>query len=142
MTGGSVLSGMEGGGLALLLWWCFCIRSSVNCKLMEATILQLSRRLPHSIFFRAFHALAVDDGGGRTGLSLLSFATLFIERVVDSCQRAVIRPQIEVVIDRASRRQCFRDRAPLTAGRAHIHQAVPHLPHDHPALATARLSPR
>src|ERR1700732_3739033 len=60
-------------------------------------------------FFCAFHALAVDDGGGRTGFPLLSFATLFIERVVDSSQRAV-------VVDRASRRQVFRDRAPLTAG--------------------------
>src|SRR6266436_8381178 len=38
-------------GLALLLSWGFCIRSSVNYKLIEATILQLSRRLPHSIFF-------------------------------------------------------------------------------------------
>src|ERR1039458_7627627 len=73
-------------------------------------------------FFRAFHALAVDDGGARTGLSLLSFATLFIEHVVDSFQRAVIRPQIEVVVDRASRRQVFRDRAPLTAGRENVHQ--------------------
>ena len=27
---------------------------------------------PHSIFFCAFHALAVDDGDGRTGFSLLS----------------------------------------------------------------------
>jgi hypothetical protein len=33
------------------LSWGFCIRSSVNCELIEATILQLSRRLPHSIFF-------------------------------------------------------------------------------------------
>src|SRR5260370_16360820 len=113
MTGGSVLSGMEGGGLALVLSWGFGIRSSVNCKLIEATILQLSRRLPHSIFFRAFHALAVDDGGGRTGLSLLSFATLFIERVVDSCQRAVIRPQIQVVIDQASPRRIFLILPPL-----------------------------
>src|SRR5258708_601721 len=42
---------MKAAGLALLLSWGFCIRSSVNCKLIEATILQLSRRLPHSIFF-------------------------------------------------------------------------------------------
>src|SRR6266849_8330294 len=67
-------------------------------------------------FFCAFHALAVDDGGRRTGFPLLSFATLFIKRVVDSFQRAVICPQIEVVVDRAFRRQVFRDRAPLTAG--------------------------
>ena len=71
----------------------------------------------HAPFFRAFHALAVDDGGGRTGLPLRSFATLLIKRVVDSFQCAVIGPQIEVVVDRAFRRQVFRDRAPLTAGR-------------------------
>src|SRR5437868_10724512 len=41
-------------------------------------------------FFCAFHALAVDDGGGRTGFPLRSFATLLIERVVDSLQCAVI----------------------------------------------------
>src|SRR5450755_3288252 len=94
----------------------------------------------HAPFFCAFHALAVDDGGGRTGFPLLSVATLFIERVVDSSQRAVICPQIEVVVDRASRRQVFRDRAPLTAGRENVHETVHHLPHDHRALASASLA--
>src|SRR3981081_2932352 len=93
-------------------------------------------------FFRLFPPLAVDDGGGRTGFPPLSFATLLIERVVDSFQRAVICPQIEVAVDRASRRQVFRDRAPLTAGRENVHQAVHHLPHDHRALATASLARR
>src|SRR6478672_4569359 len=73
-------------------------------------------------FFRAFHALAVDDGGGRTRFPLRSFATLLIERVVDPLQCAVIGPQIEVVVDRAFRRQVFRDRAPLTAGRENVHE--------------------
>src|SRR5450432_1968564 len=96
----------------------------------------------HAPLFRAFHALAVDDGGGWTGFPLRSFATLLIERVVDSFQCAVICPQIEVVVDRASRRQIFRDRAPLTAGRENVHEAVHHLPHDHRALATASLAGR
>src|SRR5215475_7546146 len=100
------------------------------------------RRSPHSIFFRAFHALAVDDGGGRTGFPLCSFATVLIKRVVDSFQCAVICPQIEVVVDRAFRRQVFRNRAPLTAGRENVHQAVHNLPHDHRALATASLARR
>src|SRR5258706_7544349 len=91
-------------------------------------------------FFGAFHALAVDDGCGLTGFPLRSFATLLIQRVVDSFQRAVIGPQIEVVVDRAFRRQVFRDRAPLTAGRENVHEAVHHLPHDHRALATACLA--
>ena len=93
-------------------------------------------------FFCAFHALAVDDGGGRTGFPLRLFATLLIKRVVDPFQCAVIGPQIEVVVDRAFRRQVFRDRAPLTAGRENVHEAVHHLPHDHRALATARLARR
>src|SRR5260370_14684949 len=72
-------------------------------------------------FFRAFHALAVDDGGGRTGLPLRAFATLLIKRVVDSLQCAVLGPQIEVVVDRAFRPHVFRDRAPLTPGPANVH---------------------
>src|SRR6202790_5826700 len=88
----------------------------------------------HAPLFCAFHALAVDDGGGRAGFPLLSFATLLIERVVDSLQRAVIGPQIEVVVDRASRRQVFRDCAPLTAGRENVHEPVHHPPPHTPPL--------
>jgi hypothetical protein len=69
---------MKAAGLALLLSWGFRIRSSVNCKLIEATILQLSRRLPHSIFFSAFDALAIDNGGGRTGLPANRFSAFYI----------------------------------------------------------------
>src|SRR6185503_3972656 len=94
----------------------------------------------HAPLFPRFHALAVDDGGGRTRFPLRSFATLLIERVVDPLQCAVIGPQIEVVVDRAFRRQVFRDRAPLTAGRENVQEAVHHLPHVHPALATASLA--
>jgi len=68
-------------------------------------------------FFRAFHALAIDDRDGRTGFPLRLFATVLTERVVDPFQCAVIGPQIEVVVDRAFRRQVFRARAPLTAMR-------------------------
>src|ERR1019366_9021739 len=96
----------------------------------------------HAPLFRAFHALAVDDGGGRTGFPLRPFATLLIERVVATFQCAVICPQIEVVVDRAFRRQVFRDSAPLTASRENVHEAVHHLPHDHRAFATASLARR
>src|SRR5206468_1558722 len=89
-----------------------------------------------------FHALAVDDGGGRAGFPLRAFATPFIERVVDSLQCAVIGPQIEVIVDRAFRWQVLRDRAPLTASRENVHEAVHHLPHDHRPLATAGLARR
>src|SRR5258707_1380308 len=140
MTAISVLSCMKAAGLALLLSWGFCIRSSVNCELIEATILQLSRRLPHSIFFRAFHAFSALftlwlSMMAAVGLAsrCRSFATLLIERVVDSLQCAVICPKIEIVVDRAFWRQVFRDRAPLTTGRENIHEAVHHLPYDHRA---------
>src|SRR5882757_1761640 len=89
----------------------------LRCRFLPASYPCGSMQAP---FFCAFHALAVDDGGGWTGFPLRSFATLFIEHVVDSFQRAVICPQIEVVVDRASRRQVFRDRAPLTAGRENV----------------------
>src|SRR5260370_22861669 len=98
MTAISVLSCMKAAGLALLLSWGFCIRSSVNCKLIEATILQLSRRLPHSIFFRALDALTVDDGGARAGFSVGQLTTLYIERVMDAIERAVPRPQVKIVV--------------------------------------------
>ena len=61
---------------------------------------------------------------------------------MDSLQCAVIGPQIEVAVDRAFRWQVLRDRAPLTADRENVHQAVHHLPHDHRALATASLAGR
>src|ERR1700689_4334977 len=59
---------------------------------------------------------------------------------MDAFQGAVIRPQIEVAVDRAFRWQIFRDRAPLTAGRENVHEAVHYLSHDHRPLATAGLA--
>ena len=51
---------------------------------------------------RAFHALAVDDGGGRTGFPLRLFEHRSPKRVVDPSQRAVIGPQIELsAVDQA-----------------------------------------
>jgi hypothetical protein len=54
-------------------------------------------------FFGAFHALTIDDGGGRAGLSLGLLATLHIKGVVDILQCAVVGPQVEIVVDRALR---------------------------------------
>ena len=92
--------------------------------------------------FGAFHALAIDDGGSWTGFPLRLFTTLLIKRVVDALQCAVIGPQIEIVVDRAFRRQVCRDCAPLTAGRQNVHKAVHHLAHDHRPFASARLAGR
>jgi hypothetical protein len=68
---------------------------------------------------------------------LRSFATLLIKRVADLCQCTVICPQITVVVDRAFQRQVFRNRAPLTAGRENVHEAV-----HHPRMITVRLTRR
>jgi hypothetical protein len=92
--------------------------------------------------FGAFHALAIDDGGSWTGFPLRLFTTLLIKRVVDALQCAVIGPQIEIVVDRAFRRQVCRDCAPLTAGRQNVHKAGHHLAHDHRPFASARLAGR
>ena len=49
-------------------------------------------------FFSRFHALAVDDCGGRAGVPTRMFATLHIQRVVKSIERAVIAPEVEIII--------------------------------------------
>src|SRR4029077_872119 len=67
---------------------------------------------------------------------------LLIEHVMQLLQRAVISPKIEIARDRAFRGQIFRDRAPLTASRENVHEAVYHLPHDHRALTTTSLARR
>jgi len=75
-------------------------------------------------FFRAFHALAVDDGGGRAGFPFGQFPTLDVELVVDAIERAVVVPAAEIVIRGAARRQIPRQRGPLAAGRQDVHQMV------------------
>ena len=48
-------------------------------------------------FFGAFHALAIDDGGGGAALAFILFAALHKEHIMDASERAVIAPQIEIV---------------------------------------------
>jgi hypothetical protein len=43
---------------------------------------------------------------------------------MDANQCAIIGPQIEIVVDRAFRRQVFRNRTLLATGREHIHETV------------------
>ena len=50
-------------------------------------------------FSALFHALAVDDGGGRTGLPFGPFAAFDVERVMDVIQRPVVAPAIEIVVN-------------------------------------------
>ncbi len=59
-------------------------------------------------FFGAFHALAIDDGGGGTGLSFRLLAAGDVERVVNAIQHTIAVPPDEVVVDRAVRRKVLR----------------------------------
>src|SRR5580658_6217853 len=108
---------------------------SIGC--MTASMVPDPRRLPHSIFFGALHALAVDHRSGWAGFSAGLLAALDIERVVHALQRSVVVPTAHVVVDRSPVRQVSRDRPPLAAGTQNEHQAVGHLTNIHCALVTA-----
>src|SRR5450755_1870054 len=97
------------------------------------------RRSPHSIFFGAFHALAIDDGSGGTGLSFVLLPTFHIKRVVDTIQRAVVAPQVEIIKQRAARWQVLRDCTPLASRAQNIHDPVHHFAHVDVALVAAAL---
>jgi hypothetical protein len=91
-------------------------------------------------FFSTFHALAVDHRcrGARVPGSRL--AAVHVEFMMDAIERAIPAPQIEVIVQRRARRQVFRDRPPLAAGRQNVHEAVHDLAHDHRALVFAPLA--
>src|SRR5271157_6620936 len=95
---------------------------------------------PHRIFFRAFHALAVDDGGGWAGLAFGLLATLFVERVMDSIQHAINAPIAKVTIDGAAWRQILGKITPLASRAQHVHHGVERL--SHVCLAPAASPPR
>src|ERR1700730_2129777 len=84
-------------------------------------------------FFRALHALAVDDAGRRARFTIHGFATLHVERVMNAIQRAVLVPKVEITKQRALGRQIFGNVTPLASRAQHIHETV----HDFPRLNRA-----
>lgn len=90
-------------------------------------------------FFAAFHALTVDDAGCRTGFTPHRLAALHMERVMDAIERALPGPQIEIIEQRAARRQALRHVAPLAACAQHVHLAVDEFTHIYCPLAPAPL---
>ncbi len=54
--------------------------------------------------------------------------------MMDAIESAIPTPQVEIIVQCRARRQVFRNRSPLTAGRENVHQTVHHLAHDHRAL--------
>jgi len=91
-------------------------------------------------FFRASHALAVDDGGGRAGLAFGLLATLFVERVMDAIQRAIDAPIAEITIDGAAQRKILGKITPLASRAQHVHDGVERL--SHVCFASAASAPR
>src|SRR4029077_357939 len=91
-------------------------------------------------FFSAFHALAIDDGGGGAGLSSALLPTFHIKRVVDAIQRAVVAPQVEIIKKRAARWQGLRDCTPLASRAQDIHDPVYHFAHVDEAVDAAALA--
>ena len=64
------------------------------------------------------------------------------QRVMDPLQRAVVVPQVEVVVHRGAGRQILGDRPPLATRAQHVHQAVDHRPKIDAAPAPAPLGRR
>src|SRR5882672_5233275 len=75
-------------------------------------------------FFGAFHALAIDNGGGGAGFSFRLFAACDVERVMNAIQHTIALPPNEVVVDRAVRRKVLWKVAPLATGAQAIHHPV------------------
>jgi hypothetical protein len=75
-----------------------------------------------SPFFPRRDALVIDDRGGGAGLRLSPFTAFHIKRFVDARERAVVAPQIEILVKCGARRQILRDRAPLAVRAQQVHQ--------------------
>jgi len=93
-------------------------------------------------FFRAFHALAIDDASRWARFTIHVFATLHVERVMNAIQRAVPVPKVEITKQRALRRQVFGNITPLASRAQHIHEAVHDFPRLNGALASAAFGRR
>jgi hypothetical protein len=89
-------------------------------------------------FFRALHALSVDNRCGRAGLPRRLLATIDIERVMHLFQRAVAGPSDKRPVDRAPGRQVLGNGAPLTTAAEDAHDRIRHLTNIHRALVAAR----
>ena len=87
-------------------------------------------------------ALAVDDRRRRARLSPFLLAQRHAESVVDPLQRPVPRPQLEIAVHRALRREILRQVSPRTPRFQHGQQPVDHLTHVHRALPAALLRRR
>ena len=93
-------------------------------------------------FFRALHALAVDDAGRRTGLALDPLTALHTERAMNAIEHAMVGPKIEVIIQCAILWQVLGHVAPLAARAEDVEQATYDLAHIDRVFASAALRGR
>ena len=93
-------------------------------------------------FFGAFDAVAVDDGGGWSGLSRGLFATRQVKRFADAVERAIPTPEVEIIKHRALGRKILRKRSPLATCAQNIHKPMNDLAHHYSALAAAAFAGR
>src|SRR3954470_1162792 len=93
-------------------------------------------------FFSALDTLAIDDGSGGAGFAFASLTALHIKRVMNAIERAVVAPQVEIVVHRAAWRQVFRDRPPLASRAQNIHYPIHHFALVDVALVAAAPSRR
>src|SRR5882762_6949997 len=94
---------------------------AASCPLAQRNVFVVAsfpRRSPadqsKAPFFSAFDALAIDDGGGGTGLPANCFPAFYIELMMDEIERAIPTPQVEIIVQRRAPRQVFPDGPPLT----------------------------
>src|SRR6202789_2860293 len=78
-------------------------------------------------FFSAFHALAVDNAGGWTGLPIAQLTAFLVKFIMDLQQRSVILPALEITEQCASRRKVPGDIAPLTPCAQNVQEAIHYL---------------
>ena len=74
-------------------------------------------------------------GGACFAFALL--APLHIKRVMDAIERAVVAPQVEIIVHRAAWCQVLRDRPPLASHAQNIHDRVHHFANADVALVAA-----
>ncbi len=91
-----------------------------------ASLDQLGRiKAPDTTAFRGLYGLAVDDASRRAGLASRRFTRGHEKVMVESAQRSVGTPSIEVTLDRAARRELLRQHPPLaTRARIEIVRAI------------------
>src|SRR5829696_413094 len=75
-------------------------------------------------FQGSLYALAIDDSRGRTGFTPCLLPHLDIQHVVDAAERAVPVPPVQVLPNRAARREVLRERLPLTPRPEHVEDRV------------------